>query len=58
MMARPPKERQPGNPWPEWPKVEKTDYGQLEAIKVFGSDPRIYETTVKELVMQKGKLTR
>ena len=58
MMARSPKERQAGNPWPEWPKVEKTDYGQLEAIKVFGSDPRIYETTVKELVMQKGKLTQ
>ena len=58
MMARPPKERQQNNPWPEWPKVEKTDYGQQEAIKVFGSDPRIYETTVKELVMQKGKLSR
>ena len=58
MMARPPKERQQNNPWPEWPKVEKTDYGQQEAIKVFGADPRIYETTVKELVMQKGKLTR
>ena len=58
MMARPPKERQQNNPWPEWPKVEKTDYGQQEAIKVFGSDPRIYETTVKELVMQKGKLSQ
>ncbi len=58
MMAQPPKERQPNNPWPEWPKVEKTDYGQQEAIKVFGHDPRIYETTVKELIMQKGKLTQ
>ena len=58
MMARPPKERQQNNPWPEWPKIEKTDYGQQEAIKVFGSDPRIYETTVKELVMQKGKLSQ
>ena len=58
MMAQPPKERQPGNPWPEWPKVEKTDYGQQEAIEVFGHDPRIYETTVKELIMQKGKLTQ
>ena len=58
MMAQPPKERQLNNPWPEWPKVEKTDYGQQEAIKVFGHDPRIYETTVKELIMQKGKLTQ
>ena len=58
MMAQPPIERQPGNPWPEWPKVEKTDYGQQEAIQVFGHDPRIYETTVKELIMQKGKLSK
>ena len=56
MMSRPPQERLPSNPWPEWPKVEKTDYGQQEAIKVFGHDPRIYETTVKELIMTKGKL--
>jgi glutamate synthase (NADPH/NADH) small chain len=56
MMPQPPECRLPSNPWPEWPKVEKTDYGQQEAIKVFGADPRIYETTVKELVMQKGKL--
>ena len=56
MMAKPPVERQANNPWPEWPKVLKTDYGQLEAIEVFGSDPRIYETTVKEVIMQKGKL--
>ena len=56
MMSRPPVERLPNNPWPEWPKVEKTDYGQQEAIKVFGHDPRIYETTVKELIMTKGKL--
>ena len=56
MMSRPPVERQPNNPWPEWPKVEKTDYGQQEAIKVFGHDPRIYETTVKELITTKGKL--
>ena len=56
MMSRPPVERQPNNPWPEWPKVEKTDYGQQEAIKVFGHDPRIYETTVKELITSKGKL--
>lgn len=50
MMPQPPVERADNNPWPEWPKVLKTDYGQQEAIAVFGSDPRIYETTVKEFI--------
>lgn len=57
MMPEPPKERLESNPWPEWPKVLKTDYGQQEAIEVFGNDPRIYETTIKELVMKSGKLS-
>ena len=48
MMPCPPTERTAANAWPEWPKVLKTDYGQQEAIAVFGSDPRIYQTTVKE----------
>ena len=48
MMPKAPIERLPSNPWPEWPKVLKTDYGQEEAISVFGEDPRIYQTTVKE----------
>lgn len=56
MLPRPPVERAPDNPWPEWPKVLKTDYGQQEAIEVFGADPRIYETTVKELVQEDGHL--
>ena len=37
-----------GNDWPEWPRVLKTDYGQQEAIALFGNDPRVYQTTVKE----------
>ncbi len=56
MMPKPPVERAADNPWPEWPKVLKTDYGQQEAIAVFGSDPRVYETTVKELVLDSGRL--
>lgn len=50
MMPAPPEVRAAGNPWPEWPKVLKTDYGQEEAIFVFGKDPRIYQTTVKEFI--------
>ncbi len=54
MMPKPPEERLPNNPWPEWPKVLKTDYGQEEAIAVFGKDPRIYQTTVKEFKKDKN----
>ena len=50
MMPKPPENRLPGNPWPEWPKILKTDYGQEEAIWKFGADPRIYQTTVKEFL--------
>ena len=53
MMPKPPAERAENNPWPEWPKILKTDYGQEEAIAVFGDDPRIYETTVKEFIKDK-----
>ena len=48
MMPKAPDERTESNPWPQWPLVCKTDYGQEEAIAVFGHDPRIYTTTVKE----------
>ena len=59
MMPMPPKERQKNNPWPEWPKVLKTDYGQEEAIYLFGKDPRIYETTVKEFIADdKGQVKK
>ena len=59
MMPKAPDERTPMNPWPEWPRVCKTDYGQQEAIAVFGSDPRVYTTTVKEFVKdKKGNLCK
>ena len=50
MMPAPPIERAAGNPWPEWPRTLRTDYGQTEAIHRQGGDPRIYETTVKRLL--------
>ena len=50
MMPQPPDRRTENNPWPEWPRVRKTDYGQEEAIALFGADPRVYRTTVAELL--------
>ena len=58
MMPAPPEERTPGNPWPEWPRILRTDYGQMEAIHRQGSDPRIYETTVKQILTDEwGRIT-
>ena len=53
MMPKAPAGRMANNPWPEWPKVLKTDYGQEEAIDRFGHDPRIYQTTVTEFLKNK-----
>jgi len=50
IMPRAPLERAADNPWPEWPKVHKLDYGQEEAAAKFGGDPRGYLTTVKKFV--------
>ena len=59
MMPKAPDVRTETNPWPQWPLVCKTDYGQEEAIAVFGHDPRIYTTTVKEFKKdKKGKLCK
>ena len=53
MMPKLPDERTENNPWPQWARVCKTDYGQEEAAAVFGDDPRVYQTTVKEFVKDK-----
>lgn len=50
IMPKLPLSRQQDNPWPEWPKVQKTDYGQAEAAEVFGQDPRRFETSTKSLL--------
>jgi glutamate synthase (NADPH/NADH) small chain len=47
ILPQPPLDRAADNPWPEWPKVYRLDYGQEEAAAVFGADPRAYLTTVK-----------
>ena len=59
MMPKPPLSRTEDNPWPQWPKVLKTDYGQEEAIAVFGHDPRVFKTTVKEFIPnEKGEVSK
>ena len=45
ILPKPPMERAKDNPWPEWPKTYKLDYGQEEAAAKFGDDPRVYLTT-------------
>jgi glutamate synthase (NADPH/NADH) small chain len=50
ILPRPPQDRAPDNPWPEWPKIYRLDYGQEEAAAKFGADPRIYLTTAKKFI--------
>lgn len=45
ILPKPPESRAPENPWPEWPKIYRMDYGQEEAAAMFGDDPRFYITT-------------
>lgn len=54
IMPEPPTERQENNPWPEWPRVLKVDYGQEEAIYRYGSDPREYLICTKRFVGDKN----
>ncbi len=49
IMGEAPEKRLPQNPWPEWPRIRKTDYGQEEAEYLYGSDPREYLTTVTKI---------
>jgi glutamate synthase (NADPH/NADH) small chain len=50
ILPKPPMDRAKDNPWPEWPKVYRLDYGQEEAAAKFGADPRVYLTTVKNFI--------
>jgi glutamate synthase (NADPH/NADH) small chain len=50
ILPRPPAQRASDNPWPQWPRVYKLDYGQEEAEALYGADPRRYVTVTKRLV--------
>jgi glutamate synthase (NADPH/NADH) small chain len=54
ILPKPPLDRAPDNPWPQWPKVYRLDYGQEEAAARFGSDPREYCVTTKRFVGDEG----
>jgi glutamate synthase (NADPH/NADH) small chain len=50
ILPRPPLDRAADNPWPEWPKIYRLDYGQEEAAAKFGADPRVYLTTARKFI--------
>jgi glutamate synthase (NADPH/NADH) small chain len=52
ILARPPDERAPANPWPQWPRVYRVDYGQEEAAATWGADPRHYAVGTRRFVAQ------
>lgn len=55
--AAPPEVRAASNPWPEWPMVKKTDYGQVEAIDVYGEDPRSWSADTVEVIVEEGHVS-
>ena len=50
ILPEPPAERAPNNPWPEYPRIYRVDYGHEEAAHVFGIDPREFCIVTKEFV--------
>ncbi|MEE8161119.1 MAG: FAD-dependent oxidoreductase, partial [Acidobacteriota bacterium] len=57
LLARPPDERSPDNPWPQWPLVYRVEYGHAESAALFGKDPREYDILSKEFVRDdKGRV--
>src|SRR5205807_2568128 len=50
ILPKPPLERAPDNPWPQWPKVYKLDYGQEEAKALWGDDPRRYAVQTTKFI--------
>jgi len=50
ILPRPPNERAPDNPWPEWPRIFRVDYGHEEAKTRFGDDPRVFRILAKAFV--------
>ncbi len=50
LLPKPPKGRAPDNPWPQWPRIFRVDYGHEEASAIFGHDPREYCVLSKSFI--------
>ncbi len=50
IVPRPPQERTPNNPWPQWPRIFRVDYGHAEAEAKFGDDPREFCMSTTEFI--------
>ncbi|MCL4163901.1 UNVERIFIED_CONTAM: hypothetical protein GTU68_046329 [Idotea baltica] len=50
IVPQSPSERASNNPWPQWPKIHRTDYGHAEADKTLTDDPREYAIQTYEFV--------
>jgi glutamate synthase (NADPH/NADH) small chain len=58
LLSRPPETRAEDNPWPQWPKIFRVDYGQEEAAAIFGKDPRQFKVQTKRILGDdKGRVT-
>jgi glutamate synthase (NADPH/NADH) small chain len=55
ILPRPPEERAADNPWPQWPKTYRLDYGQDEAKALWGKDPRVYSVMTKRFLGDKER---
>jgi glutamate synthase (NADPH/NADH) small chain len=58
ILPRPPDVRAADNPWPQWPKTYKLDYGQEEAKALWGKDPRVYSVMTKRFLGDKDRAVR
>ena len=56
LLPKPPEERASDNPWPEWPRIFRVDYGHEEAAAKFGHDPRQYQLLSKEYLLDEAGL--
>lgn len=50
LLPQPPQERGEDNPWPQWPRILRTDYGHQEAKAILGQDPRQFSVLSKEFL--------
>ena len=54
LLPKPPASRGRDNPWPQWPRIFRTDYGHTEVAAHFGSDPREYCISTKDFVVDEN----